>query len=179
MNDITTNRAWAWPIVLGIILIIIGFIAAAIPYFTTITSIYFLGWLLVFGGLAQLVYSFVNRASTSFLLHALLGLLSIVVGVLIILYPHVTAMTLTLLLAAFFLALGLFRISTALILRFPNWGWFLFGGILAFVLGILILIHWPTSAFWVIGLFIGIDFIFLGWSFLLMGMMLKRLNPPA
>lgn len=176
MNDITTNRNWTWPIVLGIILIIIGFIAAAVPYFTTMTSVYFLGWLLVFGGVAELIYAFVDRTSNRFMMHSIMGLFSIVVGVLIIIFPQVTAMTLTLLLAAFFLALGLFRISTSLILRFPNWGWFLLGGVLAFILGILILVHWPSSALWVIGLFIGLDFIFIGWAFLLMGLTFKRIS---
>lgn len=176
-NQNIAPQYWGWPFALGIILIILGIAAISAPYFATIASMIFLGWLLVFGGIAQIAFSFISRASSSFLLHALLGLFSIVIGGLIIAFPSTTALTLTVLLVAFFLALGLFRIFTSIALRFENWGWFLASGILAVVLGVLILIHWPSSALWVIGLFIGIDFIFVGWSFVALSLFMKKLAP--
>jgi uncharacterized membrane protein HdeD (DUF308 family) len=174
INPNMTYRSWGWPLAIGIILMIIGVIAIATPYIATLASMLVLGWLLIIGGVAEIVYAFITRHLSSFVLNVLLGLFSIVIGVLIIAFPQATAMTITVLLAAFFLALGLFRIFTALALRFENWGWVLAGGVLAFILGILILIHWPSSAFWVIGLFVGIDFLFLGWSYVLLSTFLKR-----
>jgi uncharacterized membrane protein HdeD (DUF308 family) len=40
--------------------------------------------------------------------------------------------------------------------------------------------QWPVSGLWVIGLFIGIDLIFYGWSLVMLGLLAKRLpdQPP-
>jgi uncharacterized membrane protein HdeD (DUF308 family) len=69
-----------------------------------------------------------------------------------------------LMLAAAFFGSGLFRIIVALSERFYGWGWVLLNGIITLVLGILIWRGWPDAAFWVIGLFVGIDMLFAGWS---------------
>jgi len=47
---------------------------------------------------------------------------------------------------------------------FPHWGWTLAGGAINLILGILIWQQWPEAALWVIGLFVGIDLIFTGWT---------------
>ena len=62
---------------------------------------------------------------------------------------------------------GVFRIAGSLMHRFPHWGWIFFGGVLNLVLGILIWREWPESAFCVIGLFVGIDLVFDGMSWVM------------
>jgi uncharacterized membrane protein HdeD (DUF308 family) len=59
--------------------------------------------------------------------------------------------------------------------QFPHWGWVLFGGVLNLLLGILIWWGWPASALWVIGLFVGIDMIYNGWTWVVLALSLKRL----
>jgi len=174
--DIQTsnNPGWGWVLFVGILLLLIGAAAAASPFITTITSVVVFGWLLIFAGIAQLVFSFSYRTTSNFLMHIFTSILTVLIGVLIIANPEVTAITVTLLLAAFFLAAGISRIISALSLRFPQWGWILFGGMLSVVLGALILLHWPSSALWVIGLFIGIELIFTGWTFILAAFVLKK-----
>lgn len=165
---------WGWMFAIGIILIIIGVLAIAAPFVATFASVVALGWLLIIAGVAQLLFTFSARQSSDFLLHSLIALFTLLIGILMVTHPTTTAMTLTILLAAFFFTLGLFRIYSALLLRFSNWGWVLVGGIIAIILGILILVHWPSSALWVIGLFIGIDLVFTGWAFILSGLLLKK-----
>lgn len=46
----------------------------------------------------------------------------------------------------------------------PGWDCQAFNGIIALVMGGLTLAEWPVSGLWVIGLFVGIDLIFFGWS---------------
>ena len=46
---------------------------------------------------------------------------------------------------------------------------------MTFVLGMMIWRQWPEAAFWVIGMFVGIDFIFIGWSWIMLGMAMKSL----
>ena len=61
--------------------------------------------------------------------------------------------------------------------RFPHWGWTLVGGIINLVLGIMIWQQWPVSGLWVIGLFVGIDLIFTGWTWVMLALSVKKLRP--
>lgn len=167
---------WGWVFFMGLLLLVIGVIAIAAPFVTTLASIVFFGWLLVIGGIAEIGFAITHRNSDYFLMHSLVGLLTIVVGFLMVFNPTITAMTFTLLLAVFFLGVGIFRIFSSVAVRFTNWGWAFIGGILSVILGALILIHWPSSALWVIGLFIGIDLLFTGWSFIIASLVLKNVK---
>jgi uncharacterized membrane protein HdeD (DUF308 family) len=42
-------------------------------------------------------------------------------------------------------------------------------------LGVLIWAHWPASAFWVIGLFIGVDLLLTGWWFITLTLLSRRI----
>lgn len=173
-NTNPPHKYWGWVFLIGIFLLIVGGIAVAAPFITTITSMFIFGWLMIFAGASQLVFAFTYRHSDNFFIYTLTSILTILIGALIVANPAATAAAMTLLLAVFFLGAGIFRIYTALALRFQHWGWMLFGGILSFILGVLILMHWPTSALWIIGLFIGIELLFTGWSFILSAFVLKN-----
>ena len=60
--------------------------------------------------------------------------------------------------------------------KFPHWGWILAGGVINLILGILIWQQWPEAAFWVIGLFVGIDLIFTGWTWVILSLAIKNLK---
>jgi uncharacterized membrane protein HdeD (DUF308 family) len=79
-------------------------------------------------------------------------------------HPLAAAAFFTLMLAAAFFVGGLFRIVVALSERFYGWGWVLLNGVVTLILGVMIWRRWPDTAFWVIGLFVGIDMLFAGWS---------------
>jgi uncharacterized membrane protein HdeD (DUF308 family) len=89
--------------------------------------------------------------------------------------PAAGALSLTLLLAAFFMVGGILRIVAAVSFRFPGRGWAVFGGLVTLVLGAMIWSEWPTSSIWVIGTFVGIDLIFDGWSLVMTGMAARQL----
>ncbi len=68
-------------------------------------------------------------------------------------------------LGIYFLLMGLTRITVAFLGRGqPNAGWVGLSGVCGLIIGILVLAKFPSSADWAIGLLIGIDLIFLGWS---------------
>ncbi len=71
----------------------------------------------------------------------------------------------------FFIIGGLFQLINSLAVAQSGWGWQAADGIIAFILGVLVLAQWPASGLWVIGLFIGIDLIFYGgaWIALALG----------
>lgn len=124
----------------------------------------FFGWVLLIAGIIEAVQAFRHRHGGHLFLHVLNAVLSIIVGIMLVLSPLAGALVLTLLLAAYFTVAGIFRIVTAFAMRIPGWGWLLFNGIVTLILGILIWTHWPASGLWIIGLFIGIDLIIVGWS---------------
>jgi uncharacterized membrane protein HdeD (DUF308 family) len=169
------RRHWGWYLALGIALIILGIIALGNSLLATLASMLVLGWLLIIGGAIQIVQAFRTRDWGGFFLHLLAGILYVVVGVLAVVNPAVSALALTLLLASFFLVVGLFRIITALVMRFPSWGWALVNGIITLLLGILIWAEWPVSGLWVIGMFVGIEMILSGWSWVMLALAARRL----
>ena len=151
------RQKWGWFLFLGIALIVLGSVALGVPRLTTLTSVLLFGWLIILGGVFEAVAAFAARKWIGFFLHLLSGILSIVVGALMVTHLNAAAGALTLLLAAFFLISGLFRIVAAVMVQFPGWGWAVFGGIVSTFLGILIWVEWPSSALWVIGIFVAID----------------------
>ena len=56
-----------------------------------------------------------------------------------------------------------------------HWGWILFNGILALVIGGLILFGWPASAVWAIGLLVGIQFFFSGMMMTTMALAARKM----
>ncbi|MGH6945349.1 MAG: HdeD family acid-resistance protein [Geminicoccaceae bacterium] len=165
------QRSWGWFLGLGIVLAVLGVLAIALPVVATLAVGIFIGWLLVIGGIAQLVHAFSERRWRGFFLHFLGGLVYLVVGGLILIDPFGGALALTILLAAFLVVEGIFQILLALRIRpFRNWGWVVASGIITLVLGILIFAGWPSTALWVIGLLVGIHLLTSGIALIMLGL---------
>ncbi|HLH01380.1 MAG TPA: HdeD family acid-resistance protein [Bryobacteraceae bacterium] len=173
------GRHWKWLLTIGILLVILGLFAIGDAFAVTVASMVFFGWVLLIAGIAQAVQAFRHRRTGHMWLHVLNAVLWIVVGILLLLSPLAGALVLTLLMAAYFLVTGIFRIIAASVAPVQGWPWILLSGIVNVVLGILIWLHWPASALWVIGLFIGIDLLITGWSQIMLAFALRKLAPPA
>lgn len=158
------RRNWGWLLVLGICLLILGIVAVLDAIFVTAISVIFFGWILVGAGIIEAVQTFRHRGDHHMFLHLLNAALSIVVGALLLWRPLGGALVMTLLLAMYFMVAGIFRIVAAVSVRVSGWGWALLNGIVSLILGILIWAQWPISGLWMIGLFIGIDLLIVGWS---------------
>jgi uncharacterized membrane protein HdeD (DUF308 family) len=171
------HRAWGWYMALGIVLILVGAYAIYAGEAATIASVIVLGIVLLIAGIAQLVSAFMARGAGHVILELLVGVLDIVVGLLILQHPGIGALTITLLLAALFVAGGIFRFVSALWLQFPQYGWVALSGILTFILGVLLWLQWPISAAWFIGFVVGLNFILAGVSWCVLAWRLKALMP--
>lgn len=166
---------WGWFLVLGLLLIVIGMIAITTSCVATIATVLIFGWLLIITGVMEIITAAIDRDGAAFFLHLLFGLLDIAVGAFFISRPGEAAMTLTLLAAIFFVVTGAFRVIAALTHRFPSWGWALFSGIVTIVLGIMLWNQWPYSGLWFIGLCVGIELLFRGWFWTMLGLWARRL----
>jgi uncharacterized membrane protein HdeD (DUF308 family) len=177
MEDFQKNRGWF--LALGILLIIAGTLAIVYDVAATLLSVLFFGWLLIIAGAFEAVQSFWQPKWGGLFLHLIVGILAVVVGFHLVSTPAVGALVLTLIMAIYFMVIGIFRIISAIAMRFPSWGWVLFSGLVTFILGVLIKSQWPMSGLWIIGLFIGIDMIFSGWSYVMLSLAAKKSPAPA
>ena len=170
------RRNWKWILAGGIAWIVLGMIAIGDVVFLTVVSVAFFGLLLLIEGIIEAVQTFRHRKGGHFFLHLLAAVLSVVVGFELFLNPTAGALVLTLVLAIYFIVGGLFRIAVAIAMQLPSRGWMIFNGIVTLLLGVLVLAHWPLSALWVIGLFIGIDLIVGGWSRVMLALAARKLT---
>jgi uncharacterized membrane protein HdeD (DUF308 family) len=167
------RKSGLWLLVLGVLLIVVGLVAISSSFIATLATVVMLGILLMIGGAVEIVDAFLGRGWRGFWMHLLAGILYLVLGFLLVQRPLEAAAFFTLMIAAAFLAGGLFRIIVALSERFYGWGWVFLNGIVTLVLGILIWREWPEAAFWVIGLFVGIDMLFDGWSLVITALTIR------
>lgn len=154
----------------GIVAILLGAASLVVPLVATLTTAAVLGYLLLFGGVVEVGTAFGAAKWSGFFLQILVGVLHGFIGLLMVANPGLTAAAFTLMLAAFFLVGGTFRIILAISERFPAWGWVAFNGIVTLLLGILIWRQWPEASLWVIGTFVGIDLLFTGTNWLAWGL---------
>ena len=170
---------WWCFLLLGIALVVLGAVCISEPLIPTLASVVFLGYLLIAAGIVQIVSSFWSGKWSGMLLHLLIGVLYAIVGYMIVDSPGVSMLLLTQFIAIFLIVGGLFRIISALVVRFQDWGWVALNGGVTLLLGIIIHRQLPEAALWVIGLFIGIEMIFNGWAWIMMSLGLRAVAKSA
>jgi uncharacterized membrane protein HdeD (DUF308 family) len=129
-------------------------------------------------GIVGVVALFFAPTVSSFLWVLLTTALSLLVGVLLLWHPVEGAMSLTLVLVAFFLVEGLFQVILSLRYRdvFPgSWGWMLFSGITDLVLVVLIVMGWPASAGWALGVIVGANLISSGLAIMMVALAARQI----
>lgn len=155
-------------LILGIILVILGCLAVGASIYATVISIVFLGCVLLFGGVVLFLDSMAYwRRKKGFVLHFLISLLYLVAGFMLVVNPLAASIPLTLLLGIFYVMAGVFRLTFSSALQAPHWGWGWLNGALSLLIGILIIMSWPASSLFIIGLFVGIDLLFSGWTYIM------------
>jgi uncharacterized membrane protein HdeD (DUF308 family) len=168
------RRSWSWVLVFGIALIVTGAACILAASTVTLATVLAFGSLLLIGAAISLIHAFQSRAGSSFFLHLMSVLLRGVTGFILIRYPLAGAMSLTLLLASFFLVGGMFRAIGTAALQFAGWGWGALSGLISMALGIVLLLQLPSSSIWFIGFAIGVDLIFDGVGLAVAGLALHR-----
>jgi len=166
---------WGWFMAFGIGLLILGIAAIARSVTATVVSMVFFGWLLIFASGIEIAQAIMVGHWAGFFYHLLAAILFGLTGLLLITRPVISAEVLTVIMGMFFIIGGLFQLISSLAVSVPGWGWQAADGIVAFILGLLVLAQWPTSGLWVIGLFIGIDLIFYGCAWIAVALALRTM----
>lgn len=170
------SRNWGWFLALSILLIVLGSLSISFVVYSTLITVFLLGIVLIIAGLGQCVLAIRTPQWSGFFLNLLSGLLAMVLGYLFSQTTGVSALTITLLMSAYFMVSGLFKIFTAATHRFHQWGWMLGNGIITLLLGIFLWAQWPMSGLWAIGLFLGIDLLMAGAAWLIIAVSLRRIH---
>ena len=167
---------WGWIVAFGIISLLAGLIAlGGSTMFATATAVYIVGFMMLFEGATEIVAAFNAKEWSHRILWLLLGALYVFAGIICLQNPFAAATILTLLLGFALIIGGLVRIFLATRMRQGTpWGWVVFSGLISVLLGIIIIAKWPVSSFFVLGIFLGVDLIFIGSGWIAVGMALKR-----
>lgn len=168
------QRHRGWLLALGIFLVILGCIGLGMEFFLTLVSMYFFAILLLATGISHLIDAFKYKQLKGSLWQVTIAVLYVVPALVIWCAPINASVMFTALLAWLLIFIGAARIGMAFHTQhLKGWCWLLFAGMASLILGILILIQWPISGLWVIGMFIAIDLIVSGWTYILMARALK------
>jgi uncharacterized membrane protein HdeD (DUF308 family) len=155
---------WGWILALGIGLVALGLLAFGSIIGTTVVAVGLLGVLVLVAGIFSIIFAFTSGSWGVGALRALVGVLFLLAGWILLTRPVVGALTLTILMSWYFILSGIFKMVGAALERHERWGWTLAFGAITFLLGIFLLVHWPVTGLYAIGLFVAIDLVLTGIS---------------
>jgi uncharacterized membrane protein HdeD (DUF308 family) len=168
---------WVLFLVEGIVLVILGIAAILVPALATITFTILIGWLFLISGIVGLVTTLWMRHAPGFWWSLLSAFIAIVAGILLLLRPLTGALSLTLLLGAFFIVEGIASIMYAIDHRnqlTSRWGWMLVSGIIDLIIAGIIIAGLPGTAAWALGLLVGVNLLFGGAAMISIALAARR-----
>lgn len=161
------KEKWGWFLAFGILFVLTGIGAIAFPLVSTVAAKIALGWIFLVGGVLMILHSFSAMRWQGFLLNLLIGILYVVAGGWLAFFPLTGIITLTILLAALFLAEGVLEVIMGFRVRsHEGWVWLVLSGLIAVAIGVMIAMQLPSSATWAIGLLVGVNMLSTGISFI-------------
>lgn len=169
-----------WSSSLGIVLVVFGIMALSLIAIRSLDSIPWLAWLLVLAGIAEAVHAFHLRRSSAFFFHVVPGIAGLPLGLLVATHSGHDLFAWMLVFACVFTIVGLFRLLSAIRLRFPTWPWAVFDAIVTLVIGCVFWTTSPRLGPWFFDLAVGISLILRGWSSAMFGLgLVRRRNDAA
>jgi len=172
------HHSWGWLLALGLVLILFGGLILTTPLgviTATLTTEIWIAAALVLGGVLQLAHGLKTTNWSGRIWQMLGGLVFIVGGVMMFVYPTIGLVSLTMIVAVTLVAQGI----TSLMVSggFPDWGgrkWLVLSAVVSVVAGLLVLFDLPTSAGWTLGTIVGAVLLLQGVSLTLLGLEVRR-----
>jgi len=167
------HEHWGLFLAEGIILVILGIAAIALPPIATLAFTIIIGWVFLISGVVGLFTTFWARHVPGFWWSLISAIIGIAAGVVLLLWPITGTLSLTLVLIAFFVVEGIVSIMYAIEPRNQltgRWGWMLVSGIIDLILAGIIFAGLPGTAVWALGLLVGINMLFGGAALIAMAL---------
>ncbi|HEV3280989.1 MAG TPA: HdeD family acid-resistance protein, partial [Acidimicrobiales bacterium] len=171
------GKSWGWVLFFGIVTLALGVVVTIRPRDTIYAFAILLGIWLFVAGLFRIVAAIADRDDTGGTrwLMALLGLLSVIVGILFLHRTDETVTTLAFLIGLFWVVGGIIEFFTAYSeYGSPARGWRIGMGVLAFAAGVVTLV-WPNLTLTALAVIIGIWLIIYGLLEVALSFQLRRL----
>lgn len=172
------EKNWVWMLLLGVIFVTLGFAGLMLLPLMTLSSVAIFGAFMLVGGLLQVIHGTTKaRDWKSAGLHTLMGVLYILAGVFTLENPVLASATLTLLMGLSLIVVGTIRVAVAFQNRDINqWVAMVLSGVLTMFMGLLIVVQWPWSSFWAIGLYFSVDLMMSGANFIAVALAAKMVG---
>jgi len=167
------HEHWRLLLIEGIVLVVLGLAAIAVPLVAGLAVTIYLGWIFLIGGVVGLVATLRARQAPGFGWALLSAVLALVAGGLLLWNPMQGLVTLTYVLIAFFVIDGFAMIFFAIAHRRElshRWQWLMVNGFIDLLLAAFILTGLPGAFAWALGLLLGIDLVFGGTSLIAMSL---------
>ncbi len=167
---------WGWFIALGIGLILCGIVALLSIVVATVVTVIWVGVMMVIAGAIEIVHGFQLKGHWGrAVLWMIAGALYVIGGLFAIFNPLLASVVLTLILAIALIVAGIMRIVLGFQIKGGGHsGWIMLSGALTLLFGLIILVHWPLSSLYALGIILGVDLIQHGVGWLNLGLFLKR-----
>jgi uncharacterized membrane protein HdeD (DUF308 family) len=154
---------WKAMLVEGIVLVLLGIIIIVLPQFFSFGVEIILGVVLIIAGLVLGYRAFGGTSLPGSLLTALLAVITLIAGILLLIYPSHGLLAITLIVTIFFVVDGLTKLFLAANLRRGRyWILYIVSGLISLALAIAVWMTWPNSSYWLLGILLGINLIFFG-----------------
>jgi len=177
MYALSQKSGRGWLIGGGIISVIVGIFALCSPVIFTEVITILIGAFCLVTGVISVFQAIFGKQQAHRVYSGLAGVIRIAAGIALLFLPGRGIVALTLVIGIVFLVEAVACVVAALGMRGnPSWLWLFLNGIIAGILGAMILSRWPSDALWLIGLLFGIQVLFSGLTMILIGL---RGDPPA
>ena len=150
------RRSRCYLALLGALLVLAG-VLIVLDASDTVTTLALeaCGWVLVALGLFKLALTVLTENGGAPALFGAQGIICVLFGIAIADFPGASENAVPWLFGLAFLLNGLYQMASALIIRYPRWGWFLASGIAHLALAGLVCFEWRLAIHWVVPLLLG------------------------
>lgn len=166
------RHGWAWFVTVGLLVALLGIVALVLVVSATIASVVMIGILMIIAGVAEIVMGIKSHRLSSFFLWIFGGGAYIAVGAFALAQPLIAAALFTLVLGIGMIVIGLIRVYIGSHLCDKTRVSVMVAGAAAALVGVFILIGWPTNSFVVLGVLLGLDLLVWGISWIVLGLRL-------
>ena len=165
-----------YTLITGILLVALGTVGFLLPGLMSLSTAIFVGWLLLVGGSLWAIHT--CKYGPKNVIDWIKPVLLFTVGGLMLFYPVLGVEAVGLLLAVYLLLDAMHSFAIAQSIRpAKGWGWMILNGAASVALALLLLVGWPATSLWLVGLYVGISLLLDGWALIAIGWMLRKGKP--
>lgn len=173
--------AWIWAVVRGVLAIIFGIIALVAPLTTAAALALVIGIFAIVDGIIDIIDALRHRGTSGVGFRVFLGVVSLLFGLIILVWPGRTLAFMVILIAIWSIVIGVLQIVASIGIRKQSgsaWIWGVVSGALGVIFGILVLV-WPgiglVSLIWLIGIWA----IVFGLALIVLGLQVRKASEAA